>query len=264
MMSPIGRTQTLHSVMDPARAEALFATLGETPKGPELPPFFHQIYFWEPEPPEQLGRDGHTRIGEFVPDLGLRRRMWAGGQLTFHAPLLSGVPAEKRMTIEAVKQKTGRTGPLALVSIRHEVIQDDTLRVTEMQDLVYRDEHSSDGPQPVPPTARTDETVCERFDFNTTLLFRYSALTLNGHRIHYDEDYARNVEGYSGLVVHGPLLAQMLMLMAERHLGPLRSFSFRATAPLMHHETAEFCMNGSDMWVRGPDGRQIMRAQVNV
>lgn len=113
---------------------------------------------------------------------------------------------------------------------------------------------------PQPPTARTDETDCREVGFDSTLLFRYSALTFNGHRIHYDLDYARDVEGYGGLVVHGPLLAQLLMLFAVDLIGPLASFSFRATSPLMHFETAQLCRRGANMWVRGPDGRQCMQA----
>ena len=135
------------------------------------------------------------------------------------------------------------------------------LCLTEWQDLVYREDPSPDAVKPSPPMARTDETTAEEVSFSSTLLFRYSALTFNGHRIHYDLDYARDVEGYAGLVVHGPLLAQLLMLMAERHLGPLQTFDFRATAPLMHFETATLCLNGRDLWVRGPDGRQCMVAR---
>ena len=130
----------------------------------------------------------------------------------------------------------------------------------EDHDLVYRNDPDPDAPKPVPPMAPTGETTREEVSFDSTLLFRYSALTFNGHRIHYDIDYAREVEGYSGLVVHGPLLAQHLMLLARREMGPLASFSFRATSALMHHERAEICWNGGEGWVRGPDGRQCMQA----
>jgi 3-methylfumaryl-CoA hydratase len=116
----------------------------------------------------------------------------------------------------------------------------------------------------LPPEARTDEDLCRTVHFDSTLLFRYSALTFNGHRIHYDLDYARDVEGYAGLVTHGPLLAQHLMLLAEERLGPLTHFSFRATAPLMHFEAADLCWcEDGSMWVRGPDGRQCMQAQAS-
>ena len=133
--------------------------------------------------------------------------------------------------------------------------------MSELQDLVYREDPSPDAPKPVPPRARQDETHSHAHRFSSTLLFRYSALTFNGHRIHYDLDYARDVEGYDGLVVHGPLLAQHLMLMAEER-APVRRFSFRASAPLMHFETTTFCQKGAEMWVRGADGRQNMTARV--
>ena len=113
---------------------------------------------------------------------------------------------------------------------------------------------------PDPPRARTDEEIAEAAWFDSTTLFRYSALTFNGHRIHYDIEYARTVEGYNGLVVHGPLLAQRLILLAERRLGSVKRFSFRATAPLLHSEEATFCWHGGTAWVRGPDGRQCMTA----
>ncbi|WP_136441995.1 FAS1-like dehydratase domain-containing protein [Pacificoceanicola onchidii] len=251
--------------LDPARARALQAALGLDPNinvGSTLPPFFHQIYFWDPQPSEALGRDGHPAVGQgLFPSLGLPRRMWAGGALTFHAPLRAGVAAEKVSSVESVVKKEGRTGPLGFVTLRHEIRQAGGLCVTEMQDLVYREDPDPNAPKPAAPEARRDEE--ERVDsaFDTTLLFRYSALTFNGHRIHYDLAYSKEVEGYAGLVVHGPLLAQKLMLLATRS-APIHRFRFRATAPLMHFEEASFCRNGGDMWVRGSDGRQCMTATV--
>ncbi|WP_371228484.1 FAS1-like dehydratase domain-containing protein [Roseovarius sp. 2305UL8-3] len=256
--------QTIRDVMDPDRARAMQATLGQTPQitaGDVLPAFFHQLYFWEPQPPERLGRDGHPKLGGLIPEMGLPRRMWAGGRLEFHAALRVGLDAEKRSVCERATRKTGRTGPLAFVTLRHEIWQDGRLCVTDWQDVVYREDPDLTAPRPVPPLAATDETQCETASFNTTLLFRYSALTFNGHRIHYDRDYARDVEGYDGLVVHGPLLAQLLMQMAERRMGKLNSFRFRATAPLMDYEIAELCWNEGRMWVRGPDGRQCLEAE---
>lgn len=263
----IGKSQTTSCALDPARAAALHATLGlpnPPPKaGGSLPPFWHQIYFWDVQAPENLGRDGHAKTGDFIPDLNLPRRMWAGGSLRFHAPLFTDQPATKTTTIEAITQKIGRTGPLAFVTLRHDIHQSGTLCITEHQDLVYRQNPDPAVPKPTPPTARTDETYQESHSFSSTELFRYSALTMNGHRIHYDETYARDIEGYDGLVTHGPLLAQYLMLMAERHLGPLKSFQFRATAPLTHTENATFCINGNTLWVRAPDGHQCMQATAN-
>ena len=250
---------------DPARAQALFATLGSKEAvavGQPLPPFFHHIYFWDAQPPEKLGRDGHPKVGGLIPDTGLPRRMWAGGRLSFQQPLLAGVPTEKQSTCEKVSHKNGRSGPLALVTLRHDYLQEGALCVSERQDLVYLEDPSPDGPKPTAPIAPTEAETEEPVTFSSTLLFRYSALTFNGHRIHYDLNYAKQVEGYSGLVVHGPLLAQLLILLAQRELGPLAAFSFRATSALMHTERAELCRHGQQMWVRGPDGRQCMRAEV--
>jgi 3-methylfumaryl-CoA hydratase len=265
MHDATGKTQTLTCALDPARAAALHATLGRAGPPPgagdPMPPFWHQVYFWDPQPPARLGPDSHPRTGTgLIPDLGLPQRMWAGGQLQFHAPLRLGLAAQKITTVEKVSEKTGRTGRLGFVTLRHEIRQDGVHAVTEHQDIVYR-APPADRAAIAPPTARTDEELAEPGSFDTTLLFRYSALTFNGHRIHYDIDYCRQVEGYSGLVVHGPLLAQTLMHLAERRLGRLTRFSFRATSALMHHETAEFCCAADNvLWVRGPDGRQCMQA----
>lgn len=256
--------RSVTDLMDPARAEALNASLGRNGPvhaGDPLPPFFHQIYFWDPVAASGLGRDGHPRVGGLIPDMGLPRRMWAGGRLAFQRALIAGRAAEKRSVVEASQHKTGRSGPLGFVTLRHEIWQDGALCLTEWQDLVYREDPDPKGQPPAPPEARRDETSARDLRFDATGLFRYSALTFNGHRIHYDQDYARLVEGYEGLVVHGPLLAQLLMLMAEEELGPLASFSFRGTSALMDHEEATLCRNGQALWVRGPDGRQIMQAE---
>ena len=256
--------QTATDPMDIGRAQALAATLGDmTPiaVGDPLPLFAHHIYFWDAQPPSALGRDGHPAKGGFIPDLGLPRRMWAAGKLQFHRPLLAGIRAERTSTIESITRKSGRSGPLAFVRVRHDIKQRMTLALTEYQDLVYREDHPQT--QPAPPIAATDETYAEHVHFDSTLLFRYSALTFNGHRIHYDENYARGVEGYDGLVVHGPLLAHLLTGLAQRQLGTLTSFTYRATAPLMHHETATLCWKDNQAWVRGPDGRQCMIAQTS-
>ena len=252
-------------VLDPARAAAFQVALGlqaNIVEGTALPPFFHQLYFWKALPPDQLGRDGHPGVGRagLIPDLGLPRRMWAGGRLKFQHALRAGVAAEKTSVLESAVRKTGRTGPLGFVVLRHEIRQDGQLCLTEWQDIVYREDPGAAAPKPIPPRAPLNETDSRAAAFSSTLLFRYSALTFNGHRIHYDLDYARDVEGYDGLVVHGPLLAQQLMLMAQDLMGPLEEFSFRASSPLMHHETATLCRKGETLWVRGPDGRQCLQA----
>lgn len=262
----IGRETTLHDQIDPWRAAALHATMDADGPPPTntLPPFWHWIYFLEARPARELGRDGHPARGGFIPDLGLPRRMWAGGRLTFHAPLPIGAPAAKRTVIKAITEKTGRTGPLAFVTLRHEISGPDGLAVTERQDIVYRQDPAPDEPHPTPPTAPEDETSARTVRCGPTMLFRYSALTFNGHRIHYDRDYAKDVEGYAGLVVHGPLIAQMLLSEAAA-LGPVAGFSFRAASPAFDFEDIALCARQdgdvTTLWARGPDGRLIMSAE---
>jgi len=258
-------TRTATDVMDPARARALQATLGIAPSieaGDPLPPFFHHLHFWDPVPPDRLGRDGHPARGEVLPDLGLPRRMWGAGRLLFHAPLLAGSPADRSSTVEAVTRKDGRSGPLGLVRLRHDIRQRQALVLTEWQDLVYRPDPDKGAPPPEPPIAPDTAEASEEVRFDTTTLFRYSALTFNGHRIHYDRPYARRVEGYADLVVHGPLLAQLLILFGQRMLArPLTEVTYRATAPLTLPQPALLCWSAGAAWVRGPGGIQCMTAR---
>lgn len=257
------RTISQSDVLDVARAQAMQIALGSEPtirSDDPLPPFFHQLYFWTPQAATELGRDGHPKVGGLIPDMGLPRRMWAGGRLAFHAPICVGCTASRVSRCESASHKQGRTGPLAFVTLRHEVWQNEQLCLTEWQDLVYREDPDLDAVSPSAKIADQDEDEQIEVAFDATMLFRYSALTFNGHRIHYDQSYALDVEGYSGLVVHGPLLAQHLMLMAQRSLGAFSTFSFRAISPLMHFEKATLCRKGRQFWIRGPDGRLCMTA----
>jgi 3-methylfumaryl-CoA hydratase len=252
--------------MDPARGAALAAALGLPfdPAAP-LPPFFHQVHFWQAEPPGRLGRDGHPAVGTggLIPDMGLPRRMWAGGRLEFLHPLVAGRPAIRHSRCDSVQRKDGRSGPLGFVTLLHEITQGGQVVVREWQDLVYRADPAPGTPSP-PPLRAPDDAAPQGHRFDPVLLFRYSALTFNGHRIHYDRNYARDVEGYPGLVVHGPLLAQLLVLRAASDLGPLASFRFRAKAPLSDTETATLCHDGQGrLWVRGPDHRLVMEAEAS-
>ena len=256
-------TETVTDLMDPARATALAAVLGHTwAEGQPLPPFFHRAYFWDVRPEPQLGRDGHPRLGgkTLIPDLWLPRRMWAGGRLEFHAPLHAGRPAERQSEMESIDEKVGRSGRLGFVTLRHEIRQEGTLCVTEWQDLVYRADPVPGEAKPVPPDPPEMADEVRSRDFYTLTLMRYSALTMTGHRIHYDLDYAREVEGYPGLVVHAPLLAQLLMLMAP---GPMASFRFRATSPLCLPDSARLCRWGTRFWVSGPGGGLCMDAEAS-
>lgn len=266
MHEAVGRRRSTTDLLDPARAAALAAVLGlegAAPKrGTPLWPFAHQVYFWEAVPAAELGPDGHPALGRFIPDLGLPVRMWAGGRLAFLKPLKAGLKAERISTIERVETKSGRSGALAFVTIRHEITQAKRLAVTEWQDLVYRPGKARTRARAHKAPADPDLALPVRFP--ETMLFRYSALTFNAHRIHYDADYCRKDLGLRGPVVQGPLLAQSLMLLAESRLGGLRHFEFRATAPLIAGEAAELCWRADGTaWVRGPRGRLIMQASAS-
>ena len=275
MHEAVGRALRLEDRIDLWRAAALHATLGlagpPPGAGDPLPSFWHWIYFLEARPRDALGRDGHPAkgAGGFIPDLGLPRRMWAGGRLEFHRPLPLGCEAVRETTIEAIEEKSGRTGPLAFVTLRHEVSDPDGLAVTERQDIVYREDPAPDVPRPAPAAAPTDEDRRENWRLGPVELFRYSALTFNGHRIHYDRDYAREVEGYPGLVVHGPLIAQLMLGAAEAAHGRAKTFEFRARTPAFDGEEIAICLKTDSpeagdagpratLWARGEDGRLVM------
>jgi 3-methylfumaryl-CoA hydratase len=231
----VGNKEQRSDVLEPARSNALRAALGDdAPRGAgdPLPLLHHWLYFWDVRGPQGLGTDGHPAKGGFLPPVPLPRRMWAGGRLDFHAPLHLGEAVTKRSTILKVEAKSGKSGHLVFVTVRHELSGAQGLAISEEQDLVYR-EAAAPGSVPAPgadaaPTAVWSETV----DPDTVLLFRYSALTMNGHRIHYDRPYALDEEAYPALVVHGPLMATLLAGLAERRLGKtLNSFSFRGQMP---------------------------------
>ena len=256
-------------MIDPTRVAAMHAALGATDPvpgtGDALPAFWHWGHFWVIEPPDRLGRDGHPDHGAFMPAISLPRRMWAGGEVTFHRPIMIGEPATRVSEAAPLLKKTGRTGPLEFVTVHHRILQDDALSVEERQDLVFREDPVPGEEAPAPPRARTDDELTRSYSVTTTDLFRYSALTFNGHRIHYDLDYAVAIEGYPGLVVHGPLMALRLMELATDELGPLGQFRFRARAPVFHTEGFEACGRrteaGMDLWIRVEDGRLAMDAE---
>jgi 3-methylfumaryl-CoA hydratase len=264
----IGRERRVADTLDAERARAMQAALDRAPtlaRGDPLPPAWHWLYFWDPAPASALGGDGHPAPGGFLPPVDLPRRMWAGGRLVFHRPLFLGSAAQRSSTVQDVREKRGRSGRLVFVTVRHELADGDGPAWIEEQDLVYRGaDHRASAPPRVSaaPGAWQRAVTCD-----PVLLFRYSALTFNGHRIHYDRAYARETEGYGDLVVHGPLLATLLLELLVREAGwdPPAGFRFRATAPLLVGEPASLNARadgagGAELWVAGPDGRQCMTA----
>jgi 3-methylfumaryl-CoA hydratase len=208
--------------------------------GDPLPALWHWLYFLDARPPGELGRDGHPARGGFLPPVPLPHRMWAGGALGFDAPLPLGARVEKRSTVQAVEHKTGRSGELVFVTVVHEVFAGGRRCVRETQDLVYKAATPASAAAPIPePTPAPGDAVHTRaWTPDATELFRYSALTFNGHRIHYDVDYCRQVEGYADLVVHGPLIATRLAALAVEALGaPLLRFRYRALRPVLRGQT---------------------------
>ncbi|GAA5235470.1 transposase [Verticiella sediminum] len=205
----IGRSQELRDVITSNLAVRIAATFGKpVPQpGEGLPLLWHWAYFQEPVDPPGIGADGHPARGGFLPPAAGRNRMWAGGDVEFIQPLRVDVPAVRRTTITDVKEKVGRTGSLLFVTLTHEHLQEGELAIREQQNIVYR--------APSPPKLSNDEPVPEaqwamRVVPDEVLLFRYSAVTFNGHRIHYDQPYVTQAEGYPGLVVHGPMIATLM------------------------------------------------------
>ena len=268
MDTDLDRSKSSTDWLDPARAAALHLALdcqGSPPgAGDPLPDFWHHIYFWEPTRPEAAGPDGHPKKGDFIPDLGLPRRMWAGGRYRCETPLVLGEVAEKLTAIKSISRKSGRSGKLAFVELEHEFRQEGRVALRETQNLVYREAPDRSERPPKPPIAPAGESGSRQVIFDPVGLFRFSALTLNCHRIHYDADYCRDVEGYPGLVVHSPLQSACLVGLARSFLGRVSEFEYRGTAPLFSGESAEFCAREGDacldLWVRGPEGRLCMTA----
>ncbi|MFM7346348.1 MAG: MaoC family dehydratase N-terminal domain-containing protein [Tagaea sp.] len=261
----IGRTETREERVDPAQALKMAATLDRpAPRaGDPLPPGWHWMFFNAAEPRAALGPDGHPKRGGFLPPVELPRRMWAGGRLTFHGPLRGGAHAIRHSEILKVESKSGKSGDLVFVTVKHRIEADGALALEEEHDIVYRDAPLPGAAQPSRVNPPSGGEISRTIVPDPTLLFRYSALTFNGHRIHYDQPYATKVEGYPGLVFHGPLTATLLMGLCEELGGqPLARFSFRGAAPLF--DTAPFAIRakreGSSIsaWAETPDGALAM------
>ncbi|HJQ47241.1 MAG TPA: hypothetical protein VJ870_13130 [Amycolatopsis sp.] len=232
--------------LPPGPAAALSAVLDQPPVQDTLPPLWHWLYFLDWPAQRDLGDDGHPRQGHFLPPIPDRRRMFAGGRLDVRQPLELGTPAERVDSMTNVVVKQGRTGEMAFVTVRSEISQGGRLCVAEEQDVVYRsgDDETRGFDYDTADAPASDAAWQRSLRADPRLLFRYSALTANAHRIHYDDPYVREVEGYPALVVHGPLLAiLMLDLVRDREV---RTVSFRLRKPVFAGE--QVCALGD------PDG----------
>lgn len=263
----VGRESHREDLLASSHARLLAATLGQPQEGLQygmpLPPLWHWAYFLEGLPPAELGRDGHPARGGFLPPVPLANRMWAGGQLEFSEALPLGSVVSRRSRIDAVAHKRGRSGDLVFVTVVHKILHQGRVVLTESHDIVYKD--PAPPGLPAPSAAMPSPVHSERFEPDSTMLFRYSALTFNGHRIHYDADYCREVEGYASLVIHGPLIATALAGFAQRLAGrPLRTFRYRGLRPSLLGQALSLRATPSgpalELWAEQPDGAVSMQA----
>jgi 3-methylfumaryl-CoA hydratase len=267
----IGRTELIVDRANPAAARGLLATLDRvdllTVANVDMPLTAHWLHFHQAAAHSELGPDGHPQRGGFLPPVPLPRRMWAGSRLRFARRMRAGETIEKRSTVTDVRATEGRSGKLAFVTVRHEIGGDNGAVLIEEQDIVYRE--LAPAGSATRPSRRAEHTPRWRRQVtpDPVMLFRYSALTFNGHRIHYDHPYVTQVEGYAGLVVHGPLIATLLLdlLERERPQAIVQEFSFRAVAPLF--DTAPFFICGAEeeagkavLWAENESGELSMEA----
>jgi len=270
----VGRTETRTDLATAAPYAALSATLdredAEPAMGTVVPPLWHWLYFLPLAPMSDVGPDGHPKRGGFLPPVPLPRRMFAGGRFEFHHPLKVGETITRTSRIADVSGKTGRSGTLIFVTVRHEFANVGGIALTEEHDIVYRENPRADVPVPKPTAAPAGETFSREIVPDPVLLFRYSALTFNSHRIHYDRPYVTEVEGYPGLIVHGPLIATLLVDLLRRRLpdAKVARFSFRAMRPLfdIHRFTVCGREDGKSvaLWTRDHEGWLTMDASAEL
>ncbi len=255
----VGRSETLHDRINPTPVMALTATLDHPSAlvavGTALPPLWHWLYFLPMHQQSEIGADGHAKRGGFLPPVPLPRRMWASSQFEFRSPVRIGDDVARTSTIEGVSEKDGRTGKLVFVKVRHELRCNGATApaLVEFHDIVYREAKHADEVVP-PPVVAPENALWQREIIpDDVLLFRYSALTFNGHRIHYDRRYVTQVEGYPGLIVHGPLNATLLLDLLRRNMpdADVASFRFKAVRPTF--DLHSFKVNGAPL----TDGKTI-------
>jgi 3-methylfumaryl-CoA hydratase len=271
----VGKTETAGSRVGAVTADAMAATLDRPQhfkEGDALPPLWHWAYFWSAAPASDIGPDGHPKRGGFLPPVPLPRRMWAGGRLTFASPLPVEGLATRASTVMSVTPKSGASGSLVFVTVKHELAHEGRLCVTEEHDIVYRPLPKPGAQPPQPKMAPQGAAWSRTVTPDPVLLFRYSALTFNGHRIHYDRSYVTEVEGYPGLIVHGPLIATLLADLLRRHMpdADMTAFSFRAVGSLFDIEPFTLCgqpdADGRTvrLWAQNMRGELAMEAQATL
>ncbi len=259
LQSWVGRSEKFEDTINPTPVVALTATLDHpaipVSAGTVLPPLWHWLYFLPMHRQSEIGADGHAKRGGFLPPVPLPRRMWAGSQFEFRSPIRVGDRVTRTSTINDVTTKEGRTGKLVFVKVRHEVRCNEATEpaLVEFHDIVYREAQGPDDVVPPPQAAPAEAAWRRQIVPDDVLLFRYSALTFNGHRIHYDRQYVTQVEGYPGLIVHGPLIATLLMDLLRRQMpdADVASFRFKAIRPTF--DLNAFHVSGQPQ----PDGKTI-------
>ena len=276
----IGREQEAHDTLTPQHAAQWCATLDiAMPERWIMPQGIHLALCTPDAPTAALGEDGHPARDEspdsFLPPFPMPRRMWASSNIRFIAPIAVGAVIKRTSRIASISEKEGASGKLAFVNVEHETVANGTLSVSETQTLVYRDAAAPDASLS-PPEASEGVFDAGEWDAHRLivpderLLFRYSALTFNSHRIHYDAPYARDVERYRGLVVHGPLTASLLLQLAASELGDnrLRHFAFRGVSPAIAGEALNLVMrkgeDGFELGAFAGDGRQVTKASASL
>ena len=272
----IGRTELRHDWLAAGPLDRLSATLDRDDEpyrpGDAAPPLAHWLCFLPDEPHSALGPDGHAARGGFLPPIhDLPRRMWAGSRIAFPGEIRVGMALARRSTIASVERKQGAAGPLVFVTVRNEIGEPDgPPLIVDEHDIVYR---GLAGPAVKPAASAGHEGEWRReLVPDAVLLFRYSALTFNGHRIHYDRDYVTNSEGYPGLVVHGPLIATLLVDLVRREMPKARieSFSFRAQSPLFDgrpmsvNSTLPEASGAVTLWAANDEGGVAMKAEAKI
>lgn len=278
LQSWVGKAETLFDDITGAPVRGLSATLDRDDAlpvpGTLLPPLWHWLYFLPQHRQSEIGADGHAQRGGFLPPVPLPRRMWAGGRLQWlpENPLRVGEAVQRHSTIESVSHKAGRSGDLLFVLVKHEVHNARGLALTEEHDIVYRAAAQMSDPVPPPIAAETGAPWQREVNPDAVLLFRYSALTFNGHRIHYDRSYVTDVEGYPGLIVHGPLIATLLVDLVRRHAPGafIQRFNFKAVRPTF--DLHPFRLNGQPcedgktvrVWAEDHEGWLTMQGTVEL